>query len=320
MSFKVSSQASEEDKHGDDVECCVFMKNHVLTGSDDGTIKVWTADLILVSSWSAHEYVVYDLSCDHDNSVLYSCSMDGEIKMWSLEDVERPRLIATAIQTGPTGEGADLGGMGGGAASLEHEPVTVRKLLFKDGVLWAGDEMGSLCRWSHNLSTFDLKKEYYTEIWSLAISLDNNTVYTVRDNEIIVADVSNQACGSNSVRVNYTIPGRAPVVLDSNQQMLFSPTRGGMDIQVRNLDVSKFKESNILKKHDMIVNTLLVDGDLLLSAGWDSRLLIWEKKASIDYKMKEEVKLESYINTMCSGQENSYYLGGKKGYLVKVSK
>ena len=39
--------------------------------------------------------------------------------------------------------------MGGGAASLEHEPVTVRKLLFKDGVLWAGDEMGSLCRYNH---------------------------------------------------------------------------------------------------------------------------------------------------------------------------
>ena len=60
-------------------------------------------------------------------------------------------------------------------------------------------------------------------------------------------------------------------------KMLFSPTRGGMDIQVRSLDGSKFKESNILKKHDMIVNTLLADGDLLLSAGWDSRLLIWVK-------------------------------------------
>ena len=59
--------------------------------------------------------------------------------------------------------------------------------------------------------------------------------------------------------------------------MLFSPTRGGMDIQVRSLDGSKFKESKILKKHDMIINTLLVDEDLLLSAGWDSRLLIWVK-------------------------------------------
>ena len=47
---------------------------------------------------------------------------------------------------GPTGEGAELGGMGGGAASLEHEPATVRRLVFRHGKLWAGDEMGSVCR------------------------------------------------------------------------------------------------------------------------------------------------------------------------------
>ena len=43
---------------------------------------------------------------------------------------------------GPTGEGAELGG----AASLEHEPATVRRLVFRHGKLWAGDEMGSVCR------------------------------------------------------------------------------------------------------------------------------------------------------------------------------
>ncbi len=47
---------------------------------------------------------------------------------------------------GPTGAGAARGGMGGGAASLEHEPATVRRLVFRDGNLWAGDEMGSVCR------------------------------------------------------------------------------------------------------------------------------------------------------------------------------
>ena len=47
---------------------------------------------------------------------------------------------------GPTGEGADFGGLGGGTASLEHEPTTVRKLVFQGGKLYAGDVMGSLCR------------------------------------------------------------------------------------------------------------------------------------------------------------------------------
>ena len=30
---------------------------------------------------------------------LYSASMDGEIKLWSVEDPGRPRCLATAIQT-----------------------------------------------------------------------------------------------------------------------------------------------------------------------------------------------------------------------------
>ena len=51
---------------------------------------------------------------------------------------------------------------------------------------------------------------------------------------MIVADI-NPKCDStdsNTVLVNYTLPGRAPVVLDSQEQVMVCPTRGGMDIQV----------------------------------------------------------------------------------------
>ena len=78
--------------------------------------------------------------------------------------------------------------MGGGeeAGQQETGPVTVRKLLFRDSSLFAGDEAGSLCRsqefqptkggqgldihlrWSPNLE-LENKMEYYTEIWSMAI-------------------------------------------------------------------------------------------------------------------------------------------------------
>ena len=63
---------------------------------------------------------------------------------------------------------------------------------------------------------------------------------SLRDNEIIVADV-NPHCDkngckafseTNTVLVNYTLPGRAPVVLDSQEKVMVCPTRGGMDIQV----------------------------------------------------------------------------------------
>ena len=114
-----------------------------------------------MSTWPAHQWVVHDLAGDEDSDTLYSCSMDGEIRSWSVANPAQPHALATAIQTvtpillrgknckqfqGPTGAGADLGGVGGGAARLEHEPATVRRLVFRDGRLWAGDEMGSVCR------------------------------------------------------------------------------------------------------------------------------------------------------------------------------
>ena len=84
----------------------------------------------------------------------------------------------------------------------------MRRLVFRHGALWAGDEMGSVCRselisrlvienysqrfmshlvidsiflrWSADLKTCELKKEYYTEIWSLVVSNDKRTIYTAR--------------------------------------------------------------------------------------------------------------------------------------------
>merc|ERR1711936_389490 len=147
MSYKVSGQVTDEHKH--------------------------------------REYVVYDMAADHESGHLYSCSMDGEIKLWSvLSPASPPTCLRTALQTGPTGAGADLAG-GGLAASLEHELVTVRKLVFSSPWLYAGDEMGGLCQWTADLSDCRLKKEYYTEIWSLALTDGGRTVLTARDNEII---------------------------------------------------------------------------------------------------------------------------------------
>ena len=38
-----------------------------------------------------------------------------------------------------------------------------------------------------------------------------------------------------------------------------------------------------------------------------------------DYEYQEDVALESYVNTMCAAGGKTYFIGGKKGYLVKVS-
>ena len=71
--------------------------------------------------------------------------------------------------------------------------------------------------------------------------LCNTSSHHIRDNEVIVADI-NPKCDTNgykafsdtnTVLVNYTLPGRAPVALDSQEKVMGCPSRGGMDIQVR---------------------------------------------------------------------------------------
>ena len=56
-----------------------------------------------------------------------------------------------------------------------------------------------LSRWSENLLQCEMKKEYYTEVWTIAINSACDTVYTGRDNEVIVADVTEKRVGSKKV-------------------------------------------------------------------------------------------------------------------------
>jgi len=283
MSYKISAVAADCDKHSDDIECAVLAGDVLFTGSDDGLIKAWSTNLELVQSWQAHEYVVYDLAVDQAGQTLYSCSMDGEIKSWWLGGLRSgpPSCVNQAVQTGPVGDGVG-GGMGGGdeGGAQETGPVTVRKLLFRDGSLFAGDEAGSLCRWSPNLE-LENKMEYYTEIWSMAIDNAAKVAYTARDNDVVVASLNKGGQASNIVSVTNTFAGRAPVALAPDDSVLVCCNRStAMDIQVmrREGDEQKMKQCQLLNgQHDMIVNSVVVDGATVVSGGWDQRAVFWVK-------------------------------------------
>jgi len=323
MSFKISAVAADCDKHSDDIECAVLAGDILFTGSDDGHIKAWSTDLELVQSWQAHEYVVYDLAVDHTGQTLFSCSMDGEIKSWWLGGLRSgpPSCVNQAIQTGPVGDGVG-GGMGGGEEGGPTGPVTVRKLLFRDGSLFAGDEAGSLCRWSPNLE-LENKMEYYTEIWSMAIDKAAKVAYTARDNDVVVASLHKGGQASNIVSVTNTFAGRAPVALAPDDSVLVCCNRtSAMDIQVmrRVGEEQKMKQCQLLAgRHDMIVNSVVVDEANVISGGWDQHVVIWKLEEG-EYKFSEAVKLDSYVNILCTGSTQVYYAGGKSGYLVKVSR
>ena len=88
-------------------------------------IAQWTSFLCQPGYSDGHDYS--DDDCDNDDG-----NVDGDDGV--NHDLQ-----------GPVGDGVG-GGMGGGEEGGPTGPVTVRKLLFRDGNLFAGDEAGSLCR------------------------------------------------------------------------------------------------------------------------------------------------------------------------------
>ena len=44
----------------------------------------------------------------------------------------------------------------------------------------------------------------------------------------------------------------------------------------------------------------------------------FQKLTESEYKLEEDVKLDSYINVLCAGPGGAFYAGGKAGYLVKI--
>ena len=66
-------------------------------------------------------------------------------------------------------------------------------------------------------------------------------------------------------------------MLSEDEDVLVCPNRSGMELQVmrRKKDESRYREVQILRKHDMIINSLLISENLLLSAGWDARIAFW---------------------------------------------
>jgi len=66
----------------------------IVTGSDNGTIKIWTNDGILKQSFSAHQSRIWQLAISPDGNQIVSASEDGSVKLWSMEGTLLDTLVA----------------------------------------------------------------------------------------------------------------------------------------------------------------------------------------------------------------------------------
>ena len=72
--------------HNCPVRMITFIGQHLFTGGDDGTIKVWNSQGTFVSDFSAHSGSVTGICgwTGASQNVLLTCSQDSTIKVWDL--------------------------------------------------------------------------------------------------------------------------------------------------------------------------------------------------------------------------------------------
>lgn len=92
--------------HTDDTNCLALHNGHLVSGSDDYTVKLWQTTIsqagegCCVATLVGHEARVWCVLASED--YIYSCSADKSILVWSMRDAQRGIATQAAKLTGHT--------------------------------------------------------------------------------------------------------------------------------------------------------------------------------------------------------------------------
>lgn len=83
--------------HDEPVECCEIFQNKLISGSQDGTLKLWDIESTeLVRTFYGHKSYVFCCCCVSENGNFVSGSADLSLKLWDIETGEVLRNFENA--------------------------------------------------------------------------------------------------------------------------------------------------------------------------------------------------------------------------------
>ncbi|CAG7835241.1 unnamed protein product [Allacma fusca] len=275
MSLDPIAKTAESDSHIGDVEALLWHDGNVISGGDEGKVKVWTPDLKLIAEFQAHDYPIYHMASEGKN--FYTCSNDSTIREWT-----------------PNGSGWVL------ARVLQGHKQPVRRLRMSCGCLYSGDEAGEVWVWQNGQPEGTLNVG--EEIWDMFV--DKNKIYTVRDRDVVISEF-----GSNGQVSTYnTLEGRGPLRVSGDKLCFID--RSGMELLVHDNIAKGNPLLGKLQGHSMIINAIIGNPDRFFTAGWDCKVVAWnlEKLSKIT-----EQPVDGYVNTMAMSSVGNLYVGGANG-------
>lgn len=290
MPVKVNCRVDDADKHEFDVNCLLFHKGKLYSGSDDGKIKAWSTDLSKIAEVQSNPCSVLCLAANENS--LYSSSNEGTIKSFELDS-----LLAKA--------------------TLVQDPqAEYWKVRYADGCLYFGDQEGNIKVWKGETSygTLNISEPVKDMVISKNLLFSANLDVVVTELKL---ERENLQFG-----LKKSLTGSAPITLIGDKYFAFL-TREATDIIIHeNNDQAHFPQvTKTQGASDKIINALAGvswnNKNILFSGGWDKNIKKWIIDGS-SIKLEATVDVGIVVNAIAVGEEGEVYVGGSDGHIVRV--
>jgi WD40 repeat protein len=227
------------------------------SASNDKTIKLWSQDGKELSTFKGHNAEVTSVAWSRDGKTLTSGGVDGVIKLWNLDGRELIALKEYSTMIGVTSVAWSPDGKTLAAAIFRDNAPTI-KLWSKDGkelkTLTPRTFVYSLA-WSPDGKTFASQGGGTIELWSK----DGRELRTLNEVPAYITTVGGSPGGSISFS-----PDSGIIASTSEDGSVTLWSVGG-------------KKLSTLKGHSHQVTSVAwsPDGKTLASAGWDTKVILW---------------------------------------------
>jgi WD40 repeat protein len=239
--------------HTDDLRTVKFSHDGtmVATAGNDDLVKIWSAQGNLLRTIQGHTNDVLDLAFDQDNHHLVSASMDGTTRLWGMTSLPKVQIFK---QTGElfgvefSPDGQRLAAVGDGGLTLwdlEGKPIT--KL---DGVMR-----------------------------NLKFSGDGRYLATAEDNGIVNVWQRTGDRLTLGQTVQHKETGKMRSIAFQPKGDYFATAGDGMTIKLWTMDGKPVFSA---EPKDWIKSmTFTLDGQQLISAGWDQTISFWDLQGNL---------------------------------------
>ncbi|XP_056638989.1 kinesin-related protein 8 [Diorhabda carinulata] len=288
MPVKVDCRVGDADKHEFDVNCLLFHQGKLYSGSDDGKIKAWSADLKKIAEVQSNPCSVLCLAANENS--LYSSSNEGTVKSFELDTLKEKAILAQDSQ------------------------AEYWKVRFADGCLYSGDQEGNVKVWKGETAYGNLNISEPVR----DMVVDKNLLFTA-NLDVIVTELK---MGSEHLQfgLKKSLTGSPPITLIGNKYFAFL-TREATDIIVHENNDHFNQVTRTQGASEKIINALAGvnwnDKFILFSGGWDKNIKKWVIDGS-SIKLEATVDVDIIVNAIAVGDKGEVFAGGSDGHIVRV--